>query len=267
MSVLKLRKDQFKIARQTLDRRTFDEWINDEGRHVHLEAYKAASARWFFGKARARQKLYKIARKALTPQAPFVKQLENNLQDFTVVIRKLAVAIRKRGHKDLSSADNMKALVVVPRGIIQVDFRLYVQKNLADSPYLTQFPGLARRVIEVVTREAESRLFHFLEKGGQQVDATKKGLLMGVDRVFPWKLNESDGHYYYAYTGSEYQALTDKKTLRQFTESMEEVMYGQAVYLKRLNSLQRAEVTETFGAIARKTAKPESEALVQAPTF
>jgi hypothetical protein len=89
-------------------------------------------------------------------------------------------------------------------------------------------------------------LFDFLAKGNPLVDTTGRGLIMGVDRGFRWKINNIDGHYYYAYSTEERIDLAAKKEGKKFIAAMQEGLTGQSVYLKRLSSGEVADISEAL---------------------
>ena len=246
MSCLVFKKGEFKIVDQILSHDTFEEWIDQEGRTVLYDIMKYKKMRWFFGKRRARRTLYRAAKTALKSHSPFAILLEPQLNQLPIIIRKIGIIIKRRGYKDLYSASSTRALFVIPRGIAQHDFRHFILKELLDAPQLEGFWGLSKRILKEVSLEAEQLFFNLLIKGRQYTDPEGKGILLGVDPDYKWKLNGMDGHYYFAYFNNQNCSLDKRKTLNQFKSEMEEVLYGQKIHLKRLESHQVFDIAESF---------------------
>jgi len=101
-------------------------------------------------------------------------------------------------------------------------------------------------VVTAAAHESEAILFEFLAKGNPLVDSTGRGLIMDVDRAFRWKINNIDGHYYYAYSTEERIDLAAKKEGKKFISAMQEGLKGQSVYLKRLSSSEVADISEAL---------------------
>jgi hypothetical protein len=246
VSFLVFKKYEFKIVGQLLTSAMFTEWVNEEGKVVLQDIFIHKKFRWFFGKKRARRTLYRAARIALAPKRPFAVQLKNDLNQLLVIIRKIGLAIKCRGYTDLYSADSTKALLVIPRGIVQHDFVWYLLSELAEVPQLGGFWGLSKRVLRRAALEAEKVFFDLLVKGRMCPDPEGKGILIGGDPDYAWKLNGMDGHYYFAYYGKKDNALSKKKMLNQFKSEMEEILCGQKIHLKRLEPHQVFNIAETF---------------------
>lgn len=243
MNVLKLRRGEFRVARTMIDRATFREWIAQEGKLAQLEVWRGMRARWFFGRRRASRVLYKAARRALDPHTVFALDMAKKLDEFPMIARKLALAIRRRRYRDLYSANGEHVLVVIPRGVVQNDFAAFLVRELAAAPQLEGLPGLARRVLEPIAREAESLMFSSLQRRGGLVDGTGKGALMGVDAGYRWRINGIDGHYYYACTELD---LTRRRELKRFRSDMEEFLRAQEIHLRRMRNADRVAVVEEF---------------------
>ncbi len=123
---------------------------------------------------------------------------------------------------------------------------MFLVSELGDSTELSGFWRLSSRVLRETASEAERLLFERLEKGGQRVDSAGKGIFMGVDKGYRWRLNNMDGHYYYAYSSKPDRDFANKKVLGVFKQEMNEILYGQMVYLKRMDSYRIAAIADTF---------------------
>ena len=246
MSSFVFKKGGFKIVHQIMTPATFNEWVNEEGMIVLCDILKHKKCRWFFGKKRARKTLNQAAKTALKPLSPFAILLEQQLNQLPIIIRKIGLVIQRRRYKDLYSADANKALLVIPRGIVQHDFSKYLLKELSNVPQLAGFWGLSKRILKNVSVETEQLFFDLFIKGQQCTDPEGKGILLGVDPNYGWKLNGMDGHYYFAYYKRQDEALKKRKALNQFKSEMEEVLLGQKIHLKRLAPHQVFDIAETF---------------------
>jgi hypothetical protein len=246
VSFLVLKKSRFKISGRVLTPAIFREWIGGEGRLVLHRTIKSKKWGWFFGGKRARRTLYIAAKHALHPNAPFSVALEYHLNMLPVIIRKIGLIIKRKGLKDLYSADSSKALLVIPRGVVQHDFAKYLLKKLENAPQLSGLWQLSSRVLLHSAVEAERIFFEFFTKGRTYPDPEARGVFMGVDQDFAWKLNGVNGHYYFAYYGKRDDGLTKKSILKRFKTNMGEVLTGQEVHLRRLKGNQIVEIAETF---------------------
>jgi hypothetical protein len=246
VSFIVLKKFRFKIAGRVVTPAIFKEWIEAEGKLVLHRTIKSKKWGWFFGEQRARRTLHRAAKSALHPHAPFSVALEYHLNRLPVIVRKIGMIIKHRGLKDLYSADSSRALLVIPRGIVQHDFARYLLKKLADAPQLSDLWQLSNRVLKYSALEAERIFFDFFAKSRIYPDPEGKGIFIGVDPDYAWKLNGINGHYYFAYYGRRDNGLTKRKTLNRFKTDMEEVLNGQEIHLRRLKGHQIIEIAEAF---------------------
>lgn len=246
MGFLVYKKCEFRIVKQILTPAAFNEWADEDGALLLRDVIKHKRCSWLFGRQRARRTLYLAARSALAPHAPFSILLRYHLNRLPIIIRTIGLIIKRRGYKDLYSVDSTKALLVIPRGIVQHDFALHLLKELADAPQLAGYWGLSKRVLTIAAKEAEEIFFDLLVKGRNCPDPEGKGFLMGADPDYGWKLNGMDGHYYFAYYGKHDNGLTRRKVLNQFKSEMEEILYGQKIHLRRLGPQQVFDIAEAF---------------------
>ncbi|MDH3197176.1 MAG: hypothetical protein OEO21_02955 [Candidatus Krumholzibacteria bacterium] len=246
MNALRFKKGTFRIARLALDGKALADWAIHEGRSVHQEIYERTPVRWFLGRWRARQVLVRDARRALRPGAPFAVETERRLGQLQSVVRAVAAAIQRRGHRDLVTVEEERWLIVIPRAVVQSDFRAFLVKELGDAETLRALPGLARRALSALAAEAEVLLFRDLARGRDHVDESGRGALLGVDAEFRWRLGSVDGHYYYGHIGVRGADLGGRGRLRSFKSKMREVRQGQDVHLRRLPSHERAAIAEAL---------------------
>ena len=176
----------------------------------------------------------------------YSRKLEKRINNLPALIRTIAVLIIKKGFNDLYSVDNTQGLVVVPRGLVINDFTASVLKQLENDSGLVSFPGLSRRVIRSVCIEAEEILFRHITRGRTVVDPDYRGICLEVDTRFSWKLNETDGHYYYALSFRNGQNLNQKKELNRLKKDMADILVGQKRYLKSLAEHQLFDIAEAF---------------------
>lgn len=168
------------------------------------------------------------------------------LNRLPVVVRGCAAGIQKSGNRQLCTFDAEKTLAVVPRGVVRYDFRILAVRELASLAQVKAFSGLTERVVAATALEAEQVLFDVVAKGRQLVDETGRGIIMGGDRDFRWKLNGTDGHYYYAASLDGKADLTNSRDRRRFLAAMRELYQGQTVHLKRMRAEEVSETTEAF---------------------
>ena len=245
MPTIKWTGKEFKVTKQLLTNDLFNEWLLEDGRVVLEDTLRGVPLRWFFGKYRAKRRLRRAARATLKPKAAFAVTLKRQLDQFPELIRKVGIRIRKRGHKDLYSANGEMALVTIPRAVIRNEFAVFLTDKLAIAGTLQEFRGLARRVLKDVAGQAEELFFLKTNKGAQFVHPNGRSLVLDADADYSWQLGE-DGHYYCAYAGKEGHDLNQRGDLRKFKKAMEEILYGQRIHLRRLRRDDVTAIAEIF---------------------
>lgn len=245
MAYLKLKKDGFHITRNLLDHAAFNDWWEAEGKPIHYDMMQRLRARWFFGGRRVRRRLYRAARRVFDPLAPFAIDLEHCLDELPEVVAKIGVAIRRRGHRDLFTVEESRAIVVIPRGIVRNDYDVRLVRALSDSPHASAFPGLVRRLVRPLANEAEGLLFAQVARGRDGVGAGKNAVLLDVDNAFRWRINGTDGHYYVALNEEEVD-FSNRRARRRFRSDVEEMLRAQEVFLRRMDGQTRQRVAEPF---------------------
>lgn len=246
MAMLKWKRIEFAVTGEIMTRNMYDTWVDEGGRAALRDVLKRTPNRWFFGDRRARRHLHKEAKAAFNPRGTFAGMMKKQLDQLPLLVRGCAIVIRRSGYQPLNTVDGNRGLCVVPRGVLQKDFKAQLARELVDLPQVRSFGGLTERVITAAAAEAEAILFDFLEKGNPLVDSSGRGLIIGVDRDFRWKVNGADGHYYYAYSTEERIDLAVKKECKRFVSSMQESLKGQSVYLKRLAGNEVADIAEAL---------------------
>ncbi len=246
MAALKWTGQEFKVVKQLMTQDLFKEWIARDGQTVLEDVLRRTPGRWFFGKYRAKRKLFEDARGALKPGGRFATALKKKLDDLPDVIRKCGIGIKKQGHRDLFSIDTTMALVAIPRGIAKNEFALYLIEKLAAAPRLIHLRGLARRILSEAAKEGERLFYEKIKKGAQFVHSKEKAVVLGVEPEFSWRLNGIDGHYYCGYSTKNGKDLTQKKELKQFKSEIEEILDGQRVHLKQLGKAEVVAIANAF---------------------
>ena len=244
-------KGQFRIARQPVSEAMFDQWMESEGRSVLRETLRNTPVRWFFGNVRAQRALRRSVRRAFRPRGTFCAATVKHLNRLPLLIRSGAVKIQKAGHRELCTFDATAAIVVVPRGVVRNDVKAALVRELTAMSQVRAFNGLAERVLSSVAVEAETVFFNYVVKGGQLVDETGRGVVLGADADFRWNVGGTNGHYYYAASLEEGVDLSGTRERRRFLSDIRELFHGQAVHLKRLRSDEAHEMAETFRLLQR----------------
>jgi hypothetical protein len=242
LGILGWKRGAFKVRRHPLTRAAFDNWIAREGKHVLREALRNTPRRWFFGETRARARMYADARTAFRPRGTFAEALKKRADDLPAVIRSCAIGIRKGAFGHMSTFDENHCLCVVPRAIIQHDFRVRLLRELASLPQVQAFRGLTEDVITAAAMDAEASLFHHLGRRAPLIDATGHGLILEVDPEFPWKLGGSEGHYVVAWSVDERLDLTHRRDRRRFLSAISEMHDAESVHLKRMTPSDVADI-------------------------
>jgi hypothetical protein len=243
--MLKWKRTEFVVTGDVMTQSMFEAWADEEGRAALRDALRRTPNRWFFGDRRARRMLRKEARLAFGSRGTFAGMLKKQVDQLPLLVRSCAIVIRRSGYQPLNTIDGNRGLCVVPRGVLQNDFRVQLMRELVDLPQVRAFRGLTERVITAASVESEAILFDFLAKS-TLVDSTGRGLIIDVDREFRWKINGADGHYYYAYSTEEKVDLAAKKECKRFVSAMQESLKGQSVYLKRLSGSEVADIAEAL---------------------
>lgn len=247
MPVLKLQDERFLVKAPLIDRRRFEGWLCGPGKVVQADELRRLRFRWFFGSRRVETALYNEVRRSVAPGSMFADDLERELNGLAVFIRKVAITIQRRGYRDLFTAEGSRLLIVVPRGIIRVDFAAHLDRILGDSPQLRRFPGLARTILGRASSDAETIFFDYILRGKQPIDKTGRGFLAGADSDYPWRFGNIKGHYLYATTARNDVDLYDKRQLKRFKKETEELRKGQEEYIRRLRSYERSALAAAFG--------------------
>jgi len=229
------KRGEFKVTRHPVTPPAFDSWLGGNGKPALREALRNTSQRWFFGETRARRRLYADARNAFRPRGTFSDTMKKRADELPVVIRSCAIAIRKGAFGHMSTFDSEHCLCVVPRAIIQHDFRMRMLRELSSLPQVQAFRGLTEDVVSAAAMDAEAALFQYLSRHTPLVDATGHGLIVDVDAEFPWKLGGSEGHYVFAWTSDERMDLASRRDRKRFLSAIAEMRDAQSVYLKRMS--------------------------------
>ena len=231
-----------------MPRSMFERWIADEGKVVLRDELRATRWKWFDGTARARRRLYRSARTAFSPGGTFCGALKKRLNQLPLVVRACAVEIQNSGYRQLCTYDSSRFFAVVPRGIVQADFKSHLLRKLTELPQVQHLSGLTERVLAAMAVEAEVALFNQLEKSHFLVDENGRGLIVDVDRTFKWRINGADGHYCYACSLNEDTKfdLKARRDRRTFLASIEEMVRAQNVYLRRLRPEEIHEAVDAF---------------------
>lgn len=245
MPTLRWKKGEFKITAPLVSEAVFDEWLENEGRIVWRQERRWLKARWFYGWSRARRPLLRDVRTLFRPGGAIANSVKRRLDRLPFVIRTIGDFIIQRGHKDLYSLDESRALVVVPRALVENELTNYLITELVNLPPFVGFHGLPPRVFREVAGEAEQLFFDHFENGRQFVDDSGRGVIMGVDPEFEWQLSRLDGHYYYGYPQGGTN-LNRRQERSDFVSEMKEVLFGQSVYLNRLEPEEVATIADGF---------------------
>ncbi len=234
LGTLGWKRDEFKVTRHPLTSTAFDHWLSREGKHALREALRNTRQRWFFGETRARQRLFADARNAFRPRGTFSDAMKKRANELPTVVRSCALAIRKGAFGHMSTFDTDHCVCVVPRSIVQNDFRAHMLRALAQLPQVQAFQGLTEDIVSAAAMDAEASLFQFLGRRSHLVDSTGHGLIVEVDAAFPWKLGGSEGHYVFAWTNDERMDLSSRRDRKRFLSAVAEMRDAQSVYLKRM---------------------------------
>lgn len=235
MGTLGWKRGEFKVTRHPVTPSAFDSWLSGNGKNALREALRSTDNRWFFGETRARRRLYADARNAFRPRGTFSDTMKKRADELPAVIRSCALAIRKGAFGHMSTFDSDHCLCVVPRAIIQHDFRMRMLRELSTLPQVTPFRGLTEDVVSAAAMDAETALFQYLVRHAPLVDPSGHGLIVEVDAEFPWKLGGSEGHYVFAWTSDERMDLAGRRDRKRFLSAIAEMHDAQSVYLKRMS--------------------------------
>jgi hypothetical protein len=234
LGILGWKRGEFKVRRHPLTQAVFDHWISRGGKPALREALRNTRQRWFFGGTRARQRLYAQARIVFRPRSTFSEAMKKRADELPGVIRACAIGIRKGVFGHMSTFDDNNCLCVVPRAIIQSDFRARMLRELSPLPQVHAFRGLTEEIIAAAAMDAEASLFQYLARRAPLVESAGHGLIVEVDAEFPWKLGGSEGHYVFAWSVDERLDLTNRRDRRRFLSAIAEMRDAQSVYLKRM---------------------------------
>lgn len=236
MGTLGWKRGEFKVTRHPLTPAVFDLWVTREGKHALRESLRNTRQKWFFGESRARRRLYADARTAFRPRGTFSETMKKRADELPTIIRSCAMAIRKGAFGHMSTFDEENCLCVVPRAIVQNDFRVHMIRSLSSLPQVQAFGGLTEAVVSAAAMDAEASLFQSFGRKAPLVEPKGHGLVVDVDPEFPWRLGGgSEGHYVFAWTTNERLDLTNRRDRRRFMSAISEMRDAQSVYLKRMS--------------------------------
>jgi hypothetical protein len=246
LAIVSCKKNVFRIIGNPVSPDDFHAWLAAEGRSNMREALRNTRCKWWFGNRRARRVLHRNVRTAFRPGGTFSNAMAKQLSRLPIVVRSTAIGIQKSGHRQLYTFDATTSLSVVLRGVVRNDYKVLMVKELAQMPHVQPFPGLAERVIAKVALEAEDRFFEFMARGRPYVDESGRGIILEVDRDFRWRLDGTNGHYFYAASMDEGVDLTSNKERRRFMGTIKEMVQAQTVFLARMRAEEVAEMREGF---------------------
>jgi hypothetical protein len=250
------KRGEFKVTRNPVTPSGFDHWLSRDGKLAMREALRNTKQRWFFGSTRARQRLYADARNAFSPRGTFCEAMKKRADELPVVVKWCALSIRKGAFGHMSTFDSEHCLCVVPRSIIQNDFRARMLRELSSLPQVQAFHGLTEDIVSAAAMDAEAKLFQHLIRHVPLVDSSGHGLIVEVDAQFQWKLGGSEGHYVFAWTSDERMDLAGRRDRKRFLSAIAEMHDAQSVYLKRMTP---ADIQDLRTAIElRRLAGPKS---------
>jgi hypothetical protein len=235
LGTLGWKRGEFKVTRHPLTSTAFDAWLASDGKRALRDALRNTRQRWFFGTTRARRRLYREARTAFRPRGTFAEAMKKHAEELPAIVRACAIAIRKGAFGHMSTFDSDHCLCVVPRSIIQNDFRTRMLRELSSLAQVQAFQGLTQDIVSATAMDVEASLFRYLAKKAPLVEATGHGLIVEVDAEFPWKLGGSEGHYVFAWTNDELMDLSNRRDRRRFLSAIAEMRDAQSVYLKRMS--------------------------------
>ena len=242
LGTLGWKRGEFKVTRHPLTQAAFDQWIARDGKVAMRDALRNTSQRWFLGETRAKRRLYLDARTAFRPRGTFCETMKKRADELPVVVRTCAMAIRKGAFGHMSTYDEENTLCIVPRSIIQNDFKVRMLKALSSMPQVQSFAGLTEMVVSNAALDAEASLFNHLHRRSPMVDPAGNGLILEVDLDFPWRLGGSEGHYVFAWTTNTRIDLTNRRDRRRFLSWISEMRDAQSVYLKRMSPADVADL-------------------------
>ncbi|HKW13140.1 MAG TPA: hypothetical protein VJS69_01505 [Candidatus Krumholzibacteria bacterium] len=235
LGTLGWKRGEFKVTRHPVTSTAFNAWLSTNGRHALREALRNTSQRWFLGETRARRRLYEDARNAFRPRGTFADTMKKRADELPAVVRSCALAIRKGAFGHMSTFDSDYCLCVVPRALIQHDFRMRMLRELSTLPQVQLFRGLTEDIISAAAMDAEASLFQYLMRHAPLIDTTGHGLILEIDAEFPWRLGGSEGHYVFAWTSDERMDLAGRRDRKRFLSAIAEMRDAQSVYLKRMS--------------------------------
>jgi hypothetical protein len=131
---VRMERGEFKVTRNPVTPSGFDHWLYREREACATRALRNTKQRWFFGSTRARQRLYADARNAFNPRGTFCEAMKKRADELPVVVKWCALSIRKGAFGHMSTFDSEHCLCVVPRSIIQNDFRARMLRELSSLP-------------------------------------------------------------------------------------------------------------------------------------
>ena len=234
LGTLGWKRGEFKVTRHPLTQAAFDNWISRDGKKALAEALRNTPQRWFFGASRARRKLYADARTAFRPRGTFSETLKKHADQLPTLVQSCALGIRKGAFGHMSTFDEESCVCVVPRSIVQNDFRVRMLRELSSLPQVQAFQGLTEAVISSAAMDAEASQFQALGTKAPLVEPRGHGLIVEVDPQFQWKLGGSEGHYVFAWTINDRLDLTNRRDRRRFLSAIAEMRDAQSVYIKRM---------------------------------
>ena len=137
LGTLGWKRGEFKVTRNPVTQTAFDHWISRDGKTALREAVRNTSQRWFFGETRAKKRLFAEARTVFRPRGTFAETMKKHADELPMLIRTCALGIRKGAFGHMSTFDEENCLCVVPRAIVQNDFRVRMLRELSSMAQVT----------------------------------------------------------------------------------------------------------------------------------
>ncbi len=250
MGVIRWTGKRLQLTGRILTAGDVEAWIAKEGERPLEATMKKLTLRWFRGRKRAERMLFRELSRVINASKPFRLALENSLTKLPEIIEDFASWIHSNGPRELGDDRLFRWLAVVPRALVQNEYRLQVLSDLGDSVELARFTGLADLFLQTRARESEEEFFKTVRKVGFYV--CNYSMIIEVDSDFDWQLSGAKGHYFAA--SSPREDLSAKRMRRKFQKGISEHLLQRKVALGSLGAQHVRRIRDSLVGALKKAA-------------
>jgi hypothetical protein len=247
MGMVKWTGEGFKLIGEILTNETVEEWLKEHGKELILNLFQKMTAKWMFGHMRAGRQAKKFILHEVNGSALLRMSLNDSLNKLPNIIQRLALHIIKAKIDVLTKEGRLwKQLVIVPRAIVLNDFRITLIEDLGQASELKRFEAFPEIFLRRQAEQAEQTFLDTFKKNNNSVVVSNSGIILLADHQFDWHLGNIWGHYYFGYTDSLSEDLTQKKERKEFIKDIQPTIDAKMIELGKLTAEEIDNTNQRF---------------------